>query len=302
MFAADFDYYRANSVAEAGRLLAAHPGAKLLAGGHSLIPLLKLRLAAPGAVIDVGRIAELRGIASDGDGLRIGALTTHAELAASDAVREHAAALAEAAGQIGDPAVRNRGTIGGNLAHADPASDLPTVLAALGATLTVAGPDGEHTVGVADFITGVMTTSLRENDVLTSIRVPAADRRGTAYVKFSHPASRYAVIGVAVSLATGTRGGGWMSKFKGEPREALCAEAAVAIGGLVPKPTRCGAVEAALKDQPLSDETFAAAAAAVSGDLGDDLLGDVFASADYRKAVAPVYVRRALAAAAGRAG
>ena len=302
MFAADFDYYRADSVAEAGRLLAAHPGAKLLAGGHSLIPLLKLRLAAPGAVIDVGRIAELRGIASDGDGLRIGALTTHAEIAASDAVREQAAALAEAAGQIGDPAVRNRGTIGGNLAHADPASDLPTVLAALGATLTVAGPDGEHAVGVADFITGVMTTSLRENDVLTSIRVPAAGQRGTAYVKFSHPASRYAVIGVAVSLATGTRGGGWMSKFKGEPREALCAEAAVAIGGLVPKPTRCGAVEAALKDRPLSDETFAAAAAAVSGDLGDDLLGDVFASAGYRKAVAPVYVQRALAAAAGRAG
>ena len=302
MFAADFDYYRAHSVAEAGRLLAAHPGAKLLAGGHSLIPLLKLRLAAPAAVIDVGRIAELRGIAADGGGLRIGALTTHAEIAASDAVREHAAALAEAAGQIGDPAVRNRGTIGGNLAHADPASDLPTVLAALGATLTVAGPDGEHTVGVADFITGVMTTSLRENDVLTSIQVPAAGQRGGAYVKFSHPASRYAVIGVAVSLAAGARGGGWTSRLKGEPREALCAEAAVAIGGLTPKPTRCRAVEAALKDQPLSDETFAAAAAAVSGDLGDDLLGDVFASADYRKAVAPVYVRRALAAAAGRAG
>ena len=302
MFAADFDYYRADSVAEAGRLLAAHPGAKLLAGGHSLIPLLKLRLAAPPAVIDVGRIAELRGVAAYGDGLRIGALTTHAEIAASDAVRERAAALAEAAGQIGDPAVRNRGTIGGNLAHADPASDLPTVLAALGATLTVAGPDGERTVGVADFITGVMTTSLREHDVLTSIQVPAAGRRGAAYVKFSHPASRYAVIGVAASLAAGARSGGGTSGFRDEPREALCVEAAVAIGGLTPKPTRCRAVEAALKGQPLSDETFAAAAAAVSGDLGDDLLGDVFASADYRKAVAPVYVRRALAAAAGRAG
>ena len=117
MFAADFEYYRAGSVAEAGQLLAAHPGAKLLAGGHSLIPLLKLRLAAPAAVIDIGRIAELRGISTDGDGLRIGALTTHAEIAASDAVREHAAALAEAASQIGDPAVRNRGTIGGNLAR-----------------------------------------------------------------------------------------------------------------------------------------------------------------------------------------
>ncbi len=303
MFAADFEYYRAGSVAEAGRLLAAHPGAKLLAGGHSLIPLLKLRLAAPAAVVDIGRIAELRGISTDRDGLRIGALTTHAEIAASDAVKEHAAALAEAASQIGDPAVRNRGTIGGNLAHADPASDLPTVLAALGAALTVAGRDGERSVTAGDFFTGVMTTSLGENDLLTSIRVPSAAGRGTAYVKFSHPASRYAVIGVAACIGNGTRGGGWMSKFKGETKETVCTDVSVAIGGLVPKPVRCGAVEAALRDQPPSDEAFAAAAAAVSGDLdSDDLLGDVFAAADYRKAVAPVYVQRALAAAAGRAG
>ena len=304
MFAADFEYYRAGSVAEAGQLLAAHPGAKLLAGGHSLIPLLKLRLAAPAAVIDIGRIAELRGISTDSDGfLRIGALTTHAEIAASDAVKEHAAALAEAASQIGDPAVRNRGTIGGNLAHADPASDLPTVLAALGATLTVAGKDGERSIDASDFFTGVMMTALGEDDLLTSIQVPSAAGRGTAYVKFSHPASRYAVIGVAASVGIGTnKGGGWMSKFKGEPKETVCTGAVVAIGGLVPKPVRCSAVEEALNDQSPSDETFAAAAAAVSGDLGDDLLGDIFASADYRKAVAPVYVRRALAAATERAG
>ena len=302
MFSADFDYYRAGSVAEAGQLLAAHPGAKLLAGGHSLIPLLKLRLAAPAAVIDIGRIAELRGIAADGDGLRIGALTTHAEIAASDAVQEHAAALAEAASQIGDPAVRNRGTIGGNLAHADPASDLPTVLAALGATLTVAGKDGERSIAAGDFFTGVMMTSLGENDLLTSIRVPSAAGRGTAYVKFSHPASRYAVIGVAAALGIGTKGGGWISKIKGEPKETVCADVSVAIGGLTPKPMRCSGVEAALNDQAPSDEAFAAAAGAVSGDLGDDLLGDVFASGDYRKAVAPVYVQRALAAAAERAG
>ena len=302
MFAADFDYYRADSVVDAGRLLAEHPGAKLLAGGHSLIPLLKLRLATPAAVIDIGRIAALRGITVEGGGLRIGALTTHAEIAASDAVRERAEALAEAAAGIGDPAVRNRGTIGGNLAHADPASDPPTVLAALDATITVTGPDGARTLSAGDFFQGVMTTALGPNDVLTAIHVPAAAAgQGAAYVKFSHPASRYAVIGVAVSLITGAPGGGWTSQFKGEQREALCVKAAVAIGGLAPKPTRCRAVEAALKDQPLSDGTFAAAAAAVSGDLGDDLLGDVFASADYRKAVAPVYVRRALAAAAGRA-
>ena len=302
MFAADFEYYRAGSVAEAGQLLAAHPGAKFLAGGHSLIPLLKLRLAAPAAVIDIGRIAELRGISTDGDGLRIGALTTHAEIAASDTVKEHAAALAEAASQIGDPAVRNRGTIGGNLAHADPASDLPTVLAALGATMTVTGSGGDRTIDAADFFTGMMATSLGDNDLLTAIRVPSAAGRGNAYVKFSHPASRYAVIGVAASIGIGTTGGGWMAKIKGEPKETVCTDVSVAIGGLVPKPLRCSAVEAALKDQAPSEQVFAAAAAAVSGDLGDDLLGDVFASGDYRKAVASVYVQRAIEAAAGRVG
>ena len=302
MFAADFEYYRAGSVAEAGQLLAAHPGAKFLAGGHSLIPLLKLRLAAPAAVIDIGRIAELRGISTDGDGLRIGALTTHAEIAASDTVKEHAAALAEAASQIGDPAVRNRGTIGGNIAHADPASDLPTVLAALGATMTVTGSGGERTIDAADFFTGMMATSLGDNDLLTAIRVPSAAGRGNAYVKFSHPASRYAVIGVAASIGIGTTGGGWMAKIKGEPKETVCTDVSVAIGGLVPKPLRCSAVEAALKDQAPSEQVFAAAAAAVSGDLGDDLLGDVFASGDYRKAVASVYVQRAIEAAAGRVG
>ena len=303
MFAADFDYYRADSVAAAGRLLAAHPGAKLLAGGHSLIPLLKLRLAAPAAVIDIGRIAELRGISVDGGTLRIGALTTHAEIAASADVRQHARALAEAAGQIGDPAVRNRGTIGGNIAHADPASDLPTVLQALGATLDIAGPHGERPVAIDGFFQGVMTTALGADDLLTAIRIPTAGQaQGSAYVKFPHPASRYAVIGVAASLTSGT-GGGWRAALTpGASRETVCSSASVAIGGLVPAPVRCSAVEQALAGKPLSDEAFAAAAAAVGGDLGDDLLGDIFASADYRKAIAPVYVRRALAAAAERAG
>ncbi len=287
MFASNFDYYRAGSVAEAAELLAQHPGAKLLAGGHSLIPLLKLRLAAPEAVIDIGRIAELRGIAA-GDGLTIGALTTHAELAASAEVKQYAEALAEAAGQVGDPAVRNRGTIGGNIAHADPASDLPTVLAALGATVNIVGSDGERSIDVTDFFQGVMMTALGDNEVLTSIRLPAAAAgQGTAYAKFGHPASRYAVIGVAASV---TVSGG------------TCSAASVAIGGLVPTPVRCSGVEQALTGQVLSAETIASAADAISGDLGDDLLGDVFASADYRKAVAPVYIRRAVAAAADRAG
>ena len=232
MFAADFEYYRAGSVAEACQLLAAHPGAKLLAGGHSLIPLLKLRLAAPTAVVDIGRIGGLRGISNGSGALRIGALTTHAEIAAAADVKANAAALAEAAGQIGDPAVRNRGTIGGNVAHADPASDLPTVLTALGARFTVSSPDGERSIGAADFFQGMMATALGEQDILTAIHVPASGAgTGTAYVKFSHPASRYAVIGAAAAV---TADGG------------TCTGASVVVGGVTPVPARCAAVEQAL--------------------------------------------------------
>ena len=261
MFATDFDYYRAGSVAEAGQLLQAHPGAKLLAGGHSLIPLLKLRLAAPAAVIDIGRIGELKGITVSGDTLKIGALTTHAELAASAAVRQHAAALAEAAGQIGDPAVRNRGTVGGNVAHADPASDLPTVLSALGATFGVVSAGGERTIDAAEFFQGIMTTALGENDLLTSIELPVAHAgQGSAYVKFAHPASRYAVIGVAASVSISN---------------GSCASAAVAIGGFVPTPCRAASVEQALTGQALTLDVIATASQAVSSDVGDDLLGDI---------------------------
>jgi carbon-monoxide dehydrogenase medium subunit len=290
MFAADFDYYRAGSVAEAGQLLQQHPGAKLLAGGHSLIPLLKLRLAVPETVIDIGRIPELRGITVADGTLRVGALTTHAEIAASAEVKTHAAALAEAAGQIGDPAVRNRGTIGGNVAHADPASDLPTVLCALGASMSMTGPDGERTVTATDFFEGVMMTVLGEHEVLTAISLPTAQPgQGSAYVKFSHPASRYAVIGVAASVTIS---------------DGVCSAASVVVGGLVPTPVQASSVEQALVGNPLTADTGAAAAQAVGDDLGsdDDLLGDIFASATYRKAVAPVWVRRAIAAAVERAG
>ena len=199
-----------------------------------------------------------------------------------------AAALAEAAGQIGDPAVRNRGTIGGNVAHADPASDLPTVLAALGATFTVSGPDGERSLAAADFFQGMMATALGEHDILTAVNVPAAGAgSGSAYAKFSHPASRYAVVGAAAAVAV--TGG-------------TCAAASVAVGGVTAVPVRCGSVEAALAGQALSADAIAAAAAAAGNDLGDDLLGDVYASGEYRKAVAPVFVQRALTAAAERAG
>jgi len=288
MYSANFDYHRAKTLADAQRLLAAHPGAKLLAGGHSLIPLMKLRLASPSAVVDIGRIAELRGISRSGDSIRIGALTTHAEIAVSADVQKAAPALAEAAMLIGDPAVRSRGTIGGNIAHADPASDLPTVLVALDARIVAVGASGERTIGADGFFTGIMSTALAENEVVTAIVVPAAPRgQGSAYVKFPHPASRYAVIGVAAAVTMANN---------------QCSAARVALGGLLPHATRATAVEQALTGKSLDTATIASAAAQVGSDLGGEVTGDIFASAEYRAAVAPVYVKRAIAAAAARAG
>jgi carbon-monoxide dehydrogenase medium subunit len=286
MYAPDFDYYRATSVADASALLNKHPGAKLLAGGHSLIPLLKLRLAAPSALIDIGRIDGLRGVSVTDGTVRIGALTTHAELAASPELASHCPALSEAAALIGDPAVRNRGTIGGNVAHADPASDLPTVLTALGARFVVAEGTSTRTVSASDFFIGLMTTAIGDHALVTAIEVPAQSRgTGAAYVKFSHPASRYAVIGVAAVV---TVVGG------------ACSAAAVVAGGLVPRPTRLSGVEGALVGQALTADVIANAADRGGPDLGDDILGDIYASAEYRRAVAPVWVKRALTAAAAR--
>src|SRR5437762_6124428 len=187
MYAAEFEYYRAGSIAEAAELLRKYPGAKLLAGGHSLIPLLKLRLVAPPALIDIGRLAELKGISVKDGAVRIGALTTHTELAASATLRDRCPALAEAAKQIGDPVVRNRGTIGGNVAHADPTSDLPAVLTALGARFSATGPGGARTIDTNTFFKGIMATSLDERDLLTFIEVPAkAIGQGMAYRSEEH--------------------------------------------------------------------------------------------------------------------
>ena len=285
MFPASFAYHRASSLADAQRLIAAHPGAKLLAGGHSLLPLLKLRLAVPEALIDIGRVPELTGIRVVPGGLSIGALTTHAEIAASPIVRDTCRVLAHTAAHIGDPAVRNRGTIGGSVAHADPAADFPTVLVALGARFDIAAAGGIRTVEAPDFFRGLMTTALGEGEILTSIGVPAvAGGRGAAYVKFAHPASRYAVIGVAAVL---------------DISEGLCTDARVVVGGLVPSPLRLASVEAGLIRKTLSPEVIEAAAAHAAADIPADGLGDLFASAVYRRAVAPVYVGRALLAAAG---
>lgn len=289
MYAPEFDYYRAGSVAEAAELLARHSDSKVLAGGHSLIPILKVRLAAPSALIDIGRIDSLRGISAGSGTIRIGALTTHAELAASADLSANATALSEAAGMIGDPAVRNRGTIGGNVAHADPASDLPAVLTCLGAEFVIEGGSGERRVAASGFFEGLMSTALGEHEILTAIELPAGGTgSGSAYAKFAHPASRYAVIGAAAHL----------TQSDGE-----CAAASVALGGLVPAPVRAAAVEEALVGRPLTGESIAAASLEAADCLADDeVLGDVYASAEYRKAVAHVWVRTALSAAAARCG
>ncbi len=288
MYAPAFDYHRPSSVAEAQRLLAANPGAKLLAGGHSLLPMLKLRLAAPTALIDIGRIDALHGITETHGGLRIGAMTTHAGVASSTALKKACPVVADAASHIGDMAVRNRGTIGGSVAHADPSADMPTVLTAIGATMEIAGANGAtRSVAAADFFQGMMATAIGDGEILTAVWVPVAGAgTGAAYAKFSHPASRYAVVGAAASITL--RGG-------------TCERAIIVVGGVTATPTRLGAVEKALAGTPVDDAAIARAAAAAAGDLGADLMGDIYASADYRRHVTGTYVARAITAAAARA-
>jgi carbon-monoxide dehydrogenase medium subunit len=287
MYSPSFDYYRAGSLSEAQQLLQQHPGAKVLAGGHSLIPLLKLRLTAPPALIDIGRIPELKGITSSGGMIRIGALTTHAELASAPVLKSECPILSEAASQIGDAQVRNCGTIGGNIAHADPASDLPTVLLALDARFTAAGPQGERKIPASEFFQGMMTTALGEHEILTAIEIAAKKPgQGMAYTKFIHPASRYAVVGVAAVVTV---------------KDGACSAAQVTIGGLVPATTRAREVEKALTGSRVSPDAIAKAAGLVSKDVGSEVLGDIFASAEYRKAMAAVFVKRALTAACERA-
>ena len=288
MFPAQTDYHRPSSVSEAVDLLANNEGAKVLAGGHSLIPLMKLRLVAPAALIDIGRIEALKGITASENGLSIGALTTQASIAASESVQQRALLLAEAAGMVGDPAVRNRGTIGGNISHSDPASDLPAVLVALDATLNVTGKNGERSIAASDFATGLLENALEEDEILTGVSIPSLlAGSGTAYVKFAHPASRYAVVGVA-AIVTSANG--------------ACSSASVVVGGVETTPTRASSVEAALVGSALDEEALDKAASAVSADFQGDPMSDIFASAEYRQAMAAVYVRRALGIAASRAG
>lgn len=279
MYPPKFEYQRATSVDDA--LAAMQQGAKVLAGGHSLIPAMKLRLADPGTVVDISRIDGMKGIQINGNSASIGALTTHATVAAATNLP---AALTEAASWIGDPSVRNRGTVGGNIAHADPASDLPTVFVGLGATINLVGPNGNRSLPAADFFIDLFYTALEEEELVASVDVPLDG--ASAYAKLFNPASRYAIVGACAKVSV---------------ENGVCSAATVAIGGLTPCAKAAPAVEAALVGKSLTAETIEAAAAAVSADLGDDLMGDMHASERYRRAMAPVYVARALTKAAERA-
>lgn len=270
MIPASFDYSAPNTLDDALKLLADAGGdAKLLAGGHSLIPLMKLRLAAPGHLIDLAHVPGLRGVRRENGTLRIGAMTTHAEVAGSADVRSAAPALSEAARDIGDRQVRARGTIGGSLAHADPAADLPAVMLALGATFALRSASGERTVPADEFFVGLLESDVHGDEILTEVRVPSNAR--SAYEKIPNPASHYAMVGVAVALGE-------------EPR--------VGVTGAAPVAYRATAAESILRGATLSADTTARAAAAAYDDR--ELLSDIHASAEYRAHLVRVATQRAL--------
>jgi len=285
MYPARFDYHRASSIAQALDLLGSKPDAKLLAGGHSLLPMMKLRLAQPANLIDIGGLKELGGIERSGSSVRIGALVTHAELAASDALKRACPLVAEAAAKIGDAQVRNRGTIGGNLTHADPGSDLPAVVKALDATLHLQSKKGKRTVKANDFFVDLLTSAVGEGEILTAIEVPVlGDGSGSAYLKFEHPASGYAVVGAAAIVRM---------------KSGKCESARLCFNGVTATPLDAQAVAGALSGKAADD---AAIDAAVNGNLkADDPMGDVFASGEYRVHLAKVFGRRALKLARDRA-
>jgi carbon-monoxide dehydrogenase medium subunit len=286
MYPATFEYHRPGSVEEAVRLLASHKDeAKLLAGGHSLIPLMKLRLTSPKHVVDVGRIKGLDGVREEGGAIVIGALATHYAVESNAALKTKCPILTEAAAMIGDPQVRNLGTMGGSLAHADPAADWPAVILALGAELKVVGPKGARTIKADDFFKDLMTTALGPDEMLTEIRIPVPPAgAGMAYLKHPHPASRFAVVGVAAVV---TVSGG------------KCERASVAVTGVGPKAVRAKGVESALTGKALDAQGIAAAAEKAAD--GIPMTADLQGSVEYKQHLTRVYTRRALEAAAGRA-
>ena len=268
MIPAEFGYVRAASAADASAALAADPDAKLLAGGHSLLPLMKLRLATPSLLVDIGRLDELRYVRREGDELAIGALTRHRALETDPLVRRQAGLLAAAAAEVGDPQVRHRGTIGGSVAHGDPASDLPAVLLALDASYLLTGPAGQRTVPASEFHLGFLETALAPDEILTEIRVPAGTER-YVFRKFRGRAIDWAVVGVAAA----TTGAG----------------VRVALVNMAATPVRARAVEAALAAGEPAGQAARLAAE------GTEPPSDLNASAGFRRHLARVLTARALA-------
>lgn len=283
MYPASFEYFAPTTVDEAVGILEQYGDeAKVLAGGQSLLPVLRMRLNAPEVVVDLGRIESMRGIRDDGDALVIGAMTTHAAVGRDPAVAEHAALVHEALGHLADRQIRHRGTFGGALAHADPAGDLGAPVLALGAELVIAGRDGSRTVAAEDFFTDLFTTAIGEDELLVEVRVPKHTGWGAHYEKFVRVAHQWPIVAVAATVRT--EGG-------------TIAEARVGLTNMGSTPLRARAVEEALVGRPATDETVraAAAAAAEGTDPPTDLNGD----ADYRRHLATVLTRRAVLAAAG---
>jgi carbon-monoxide dehydrogenase medium subunit len=271
MIPASFDYEVARSVDEAVELLG-REDAKLLAGGHSLLPLLRLRFAQPSLLVDVSELEELRYVRDAGDRLAIGALSRHHDLETDPLLQEHCPLVSHVASLIGDPQVRHRGTIGGSVAHGDPASDLPTVLLALDAEYVVRGPQGERTVAAEGFCTGVFDTVLGRQDVVTEIRVPKLGESGWAYVKFHQRAQDWATVGVAAVVNGGAK---------------------IALTNMSPKPLRASAAEAAFG-------SGGAEGAAAVADEGSDPPTDTMGTADFRRHLSRVLTQRALEEAMSR--
>ena len=285
MIPAAFEYERATSVDDAiAKLQAAGGEGKLIAGGHSLVPLMKLRLSQPTVLIDIAHIPDLAGIREADDGrITIGAGTTHHDVATSPLLRKRCPAAAETAAVIGDPQVRNRGTIGGSLAHADPAADYPATMLALDASLRVAGPNGARAVRADDFFEGMFTVNLAPDEILTAVTFEPV--RPAAYAKLHQRASRFAIVGVAAAL---------------DVVDGVVASARVAVTGAAASPSRLADVERTLAGRPATNETMAAGSAGAAAEL-TDLNEDIHASADYRRAMVEVFTRYALRSALARA-
>lgn len=281
MIPAAFDYHCPTSVADAVAMLGSYDDVKVLAGGQSLIPLLKLRLAAPEVIVDLGRIEALRGIREDGDFLVIGATTSHDEVARSSLVAQHALLLSKAARTIADPQVRHRGTLGGALSHADPAGDLPAPAMALDAVFVITGVSGTRSVAAADFFQDLFTTAIGEGEILTEVRIPKLTGWGAHYEKFSRVAQQWSIVAVAATVRV---------------QDGAIEQARVALTNMASVPVRSTATEQALVGVAVNASAIAAAVAEVAEGTRppSDLNGD----SDYRRHLAPVLARRAVLAAA----